>query len=223
MFKKIFAKIRKKAKIASDAAHFSWKLALFNLLPGRLCRVLIGTKHKIIMDYLCKNYSYVIEKYKNIKIESVPLKDDCPIFVCWLQGEEAMPPVVKACFASIKRFAQNHPVVLITSENFSQYVTIPDHILRKVSEGKITLTHFSDIIRVNLLAKYNAIWLDATIYLTAPLNWPLTAFHTLKEHKITGPFVSCSKYSSLCKKSPIYIRWTTFCIAGEAVREVGEN
>lgn len=166
------------------------------------------------MDYLCKNYAYVIEKYKNVKIETVPLKDDCPIFVCWLQGEEAMPPVVKACYASIKRFAQNHPVVLITSENLSQWVAIPEHILRKVSEGKITPTHFSDIIRVNLLAKYNAIWLDASIYLTAPLNWPLTALHTLKWKSKTDGALSFSGYSPVCKGQPGCTRWVVGCLGG---------
>lgn len=93
-------------------------------------------------------------------------------------------------------------------------MAIPDHILRKVGEGKITHAHFSDIIRVNLIAKYNAIWLDATIYLTAPLNWSAAPYHTLKWLSATGYPISFSGYSPVCKGQPGCLRWCGFCTGG---------
>ena len=205
MIKKIAEKIQKKAHFIRVAAHVSPRLALLNMIPSvyNVCPEFFKKSTiDMCMAYVRKHYSYVAQKHLELTPANEPVKDDCPIFVCWLQGEEAMPPVVKACYASIKHFAQNHPVVLITSENLSQWVAIPDHILRKVGEGKITLTHFSDIIRANLIAKYNAIWLDATIYLTAPLNWPATPYHTLKWLSKTGYPISFSGYSPVCKGQP---------------------
>lgn len=91
------------------------------------------------------------------------------IWTCWLQGEDNAPEIVKRCLASIRLYAGKREVIVITEKNIEQYVTFPAHIIRKKQKGIITNTHFSDILRIYLLAQYGGIWMDATVYQTSPL------------------------------------------------------
>lgn len=59
----------------------------------------------------------IISKYKNQTCDSCENIDaTSPIWVCWWQGKENMPDIVKACYNSIQKHACNHPVILITLE-----------------------------------------------------------------------------------------------------------
>lgn len=86
------------------------------------------------------------------------------IWVFWWQGELAMPPVIKECYKSILRNCNGRTVVLLDQNNFKDYITLPDYILRKFYEGVISKTHFSDILRVGLLKEYGGMWIDAAIF-----------------------------------------------------------
>lgn len=114
----------------------------------------------------------LVRQYANRNHEACgSIGAESPIWVCWWQGEEAMPDIAKACLRSIRRYACAHPVRLITAENFSEYVTFPPEIMEKQRRGLIDLTHFSDILRVSLLARYGGIWMDATVLIPSrPLD-----------------------------------------------------
>lgn len=105
------------------------------------------------------------------------------IWTCWLQGEENAPPIVQTCINSIRLHNPDKTVIVITAENLSTYIDMPDYILKKWHQGIITNTHFSDILRVCLLYQYGGIWLDATVFLgdTIPdaiLKAPFFAYHS---------------------------------------------
>ena len=51
----------------------------------------------------------------------------------------------------------------ITEKNYKDYVNMPDYIIRKQQSGEIDLTHFSDILRMMLLARHGGIWMDSTL------------------------------------------------------------
>ena len=53
---------------------------------------------------------------------------------------------------------------VVDQNNYQEFVTIPGHIEEKRQKGLISLTHFSDILRMALLAEHGGLWLDATIY-----------------------------------------------------------
>lgn len=92
------------------------------------------------------------------------------IWVFWWQGENSMPKIVQKCYRSIQQHQGNKNIVLITQDNVKQYTDIPDFIYKKMNEGKITLTHFSDILRANLIKNNGGLWMDATLYLTSSLE-----------------------------------------------------
>lgn len=133
--------------------------------------------------YLEEIYKYtleiirpVIKNYKNvIKGDELELKTNCektPIWVFWWQGEEEMPLIIKKCYKSLydNISKEKCKINLITKDNYKNYTNIPDYILKKVNNGDISLAHFSDIIRFNLLYNYGGLWIDSTIYITAPIK-----------------------------------------------------
>ena len=54
----------------------------------------------------------------------------------------------------------------IRDRNRKEYIVFPDYIEQQYEAGIITHTHFSDLLRVALLAKYGGTWIDATVFCT---------------------------------------------------------
>ena len=121
-------------------------------------------KDRCILDWMRKNYSSVIEKYRHRIYDTVEnLDSNAPVWSVWWQGEDNAPEVVKMCFAGVNARRGAHPFRIITKDNFREYIDIPEHITRKVQNKTISLTHFSDILRVYLLYHYGGLWMDATV------------------------------------------------------------
>lgn len=91
------------------------------------------------------------------------------IWVCWFQGLDNAPNIVKKCIDSIYRYNPEKEIHLITNENINDYLDLPDFIVAKRKKGIISDAHFSDIIRTELLIKYGGMWVDATTYLTGKI------------------------------------------------------
>lgn len=124
-------------------------------------------ENKIMVAFLEKDFSDIIEEYKNRSLEQdIPKESDGYIWIFWWQGYENAPPIVKKCITSIRKNAGMHPVILLTKENWQEYADIPEYITGKVESGAISLTHFSDILRMVLLADHGGLWLDATIFVS---------------------------------------------------------
>lgn len=112
-------------------------------------------------------YQPLIEEYQSSEFSQNQLIDEhAPIWIFWWQGMHTAPPIVKICFQSVKKNKGKHSILLITEKNYKDYTDIPDYIIQKLNEGKITLTHFSDILRLELLHKHGGIWMDATLWMT---------------------------------------------------------
>lgn len=126
-------------------------------------------KYSNAKRYIYEKYGNIIKKNKYEKLSSLIKKDD-PIWVFWYQGLSNAPDIVKICVASIKKNAGNHRVIIITKSNLLQYVNMPKYILEKVDSGQITLTHFSDILRMALLYEHGGIWSDATLFWSDSIN-----------------------------------------------------
>lgn len=121
--------------------------------------------HKKIYKYLEDKYSYVFSDFPEY---SAGVKvDNAPIWLFWWQGKNGMPEIVANCTKSILSNCGKHQVILITKDNYNEYINLPQYILDKIKDKTITLTHFSDILRVNLIAEHGGYWLDATIFCTS--------------------------------------------------------
>lgn len=87
----------------------------------------------------------------------------------WLQGEEDAPAVAQACIARMRHFAGGHPVHVVDRAAVFELVDIPMSVYERFDRGLISAAHFSDIVRVWLLAKYGGVWLDSSVLMTKPL------------------------------------------------------
>ena len=143
-------------------------------LPVAVGRVVldcpIGKWEKRQHFYENRVYNYLKKRYgKTLKCEIANhagngARAKKRIWVMWWQGVEGMPPIVQACYRQLLKVKKDWEVVLITKENWAEYVSFPEYVINKVENGTISLTHFSDLIRVALLSKYGGAWFDATIY-----------------------------------------------------------
>ncbi len=121
---------------------------------------------KGILRFFQKDLAKLVAQYQAISWDmSLPCRQT--IWCCWLGGEESMPDIVRACYASMQRNAPaDVQVKLITQENYRQYVTLPKYVEEKHRQGIISPAHFSDVLRFNLLSRYGGMWLDATVFVS---------------------------------------------------------
>ena len=99
-------------------------------------------------------------------------KSDC-VWSLWLQGEDKAPELVKTCWNSMRLFVPGHELVLLDSKNLFDHVDIPGYIVDKWRQGRFSATHFSDIIRTELMCSHGGLWLDSTVLLTGELSVPV--------------------------------------------------
>ena len=120
-----------------------------------------------------KKYSKIYKKYKKYLDMYNPEKDNNvdnnkpTIWILWLQGVENAPEIVKKCIKSIKYYNGDKKIVVLTKDNLFDYIKLPKYIIEKWRKGIISNTHFSDIVRIELLYDYGGIWMDATTFCTS--------------------------------------------------------
>ena len=145
-------------------------------------------KHDAIKKVLCKYCNSDIMLDNQDYGDIIP--HNAPIWILWYQGENCMPPIVKICYLSVLNNAVDHPVHLLTAENLSDFIDIPEFIIEKVKRKTISLTHYSDIIRMGLLSRYGGIWIDSTVYVSRPILSFKTSFFSIKQHRYYKRYVA---------------------------------
>lgn len=132
------------------------------------------------------------------------------IWIFWWQGIESAPNLVKGCYRSVIDNFTDWDIVLVTKNNYEQYVEIPLFIIQKLDEGAISLTHFSDILRLELLIKHGGLWLDATVFCSSGLvpssvlHSDLFVFQVLKPGS-DGRAISMSSWCMYAKTNNIIL------------------
>lgn len=209
--KKIFLIIKQDFLLAK---YFGFKVATIDFIRGVVIRgkgkygkKLEMYKHQNVNKYLIRKYGHIVESYKKIDFSKSKskIKADSPILVFWWQGIDKAPSIVKKCIESIQQHSGEHPVVIITKYNYDEYVEFPEYIIEKFEKNYMTITHFSDILRMQLLYTHGGIWMDATLYLTDNISEELCNydFYTIRHED--------EEYRDyhLCKGL-----WTGFFLAG---------
>ncbi len=106
------------------------------------------------------------QEVKSSRSLSLEHKRSKMIWFCWLQGLEQAPPIVKACYNSLRRHLTDREIKVIDNENWKEYVDLPDYIVEKWKKGRIPAALFSDLLRLELLIKYGGTWIDSTVLCT---------------------------------------------------------
>jgi hypothetical protein len=93
-----------------------------------------------------------------LKPKDLPKK----IWFLWVTGLDDAPRVVKSCYRSWLRHNPGWELTFLDKDNINQYfsIDIPAY----------TPVVLSEILRINLLAKYGGVWVDATCFCNKPLD-----------------------------------------------------
>lgn len=100
------------------------------------------------------------------KIENAPQYPmNKVIWICWLQGWNNAPWIVRKCLASWQLHNPDWDIRALDASSLQRYIELPE------LEGKeITPASMSDIIRTLLLHEYGGVWCDATLLCHRPLD-----------------------------------------------------
>jgi len=201
------------AKLLYNLIRVSKHFVFLNFLTKKI----VSLKSKLVIDYL--KCQYPLEELTHIKpsanISNITF-DSIPVWVCWFQGYEKSPAIVKACIKSIQKNLPGYKINLITIDNFKLFVDIPDVIIDKFNKGYITRTHFSDILRFYLLYTHGGLWLDATIYLSAvpdidfnrdffTLSSNVYGIDSFTKGRWSSSFLYCKKNSFLAQIMMVFL------------------
>lgn len=107
----------------------------------------------------------------NPNIPKKNFNDKIPLFILWYQGFENAPEIVKICRSSIFRYFPDNvfQLVELSEKNLYQYILIPDHISEKLLNKDFELAHYSDYIRTKLVYEHGGVWVDSTMFFSAPV------------------------------------------------------
>lgn len=171
------------------------------------CRAL----KKDISDYtmLKKRYGYLVEQtdWTVRSTDATPKR----IWICWFQGEENAPDIVRMCISSVKEAFNDYDIIVITDKNIDEFIQIPQYIKDKKQKGIIKPTHFSDLIRLELLVKYGGIWLDSTVLcgsrkLVDTLNQMDSELFMFKDMFTLDKYIAVSNWFIYAKKQNPFLK-----------------
>ena len=136
----------------------------------------LNIKNKNIQNQAYNQFCYNKLKRKfnkvinNFQCNPSTVSNSDKIWFCWFQGIENAPALVKACYESIKKNIPDKEIVVITENNYKDYIKFPDYILNKRKKGYIENAHFSDLIRLELLKQYGGLWIDSTVFVSNKID-----------------------------------------------------
>ena len=131
-----------------------------------LSLIIINSKYKTFFKYryLKSNFKYILEN--KVDYNHTHILNNT-IFWCWFQGVEKAPKLYLSALNSLKLNLKNFTIILLNDNNFRNYVHFPPYIIEKYNNNLITKTHFSDILRAELLLEYGGTWIDASVLATS--------------------------------------------------------
>lgn len=129
------------------------------------------------------------------------------IWQFWQQGiDDNTPKLVRACFSSVQKFRGEYEVIILSKELLNDYIELPDFVWEKFGTGGFDFPKIANLVRLHLLSAYGGVWLDATIYLTAPINkeWLQKDFFVLQRSEIPP-----KDLKNFTKFDPLGLSWTS--------------
>lgn len=163
-----------------------------------------------VLKKLRKKYRASIAQFQSDHTPQ-PKETSGKVWVCWFQGMENAPALVQTCYDSLRENLPGREIILLTEDNYKDYVTFPEHIQQKIDTGVITRTHLSDLLRLELLIRYGGTWVDATVFCSGNnipaymLDSDLFLFQNLKPGLDGHATCISSWFMTACTNHPILL------------------
>lgn len=197
--------------LVNDCKNKKGSIGFYRMISSSLKGTSFATKanRKLstkIISTLENDYADILDKYAHME-NKTEYDPNAPIWVCWLQGMDNAPQIVKQCVKSIKK-STKHPVIILDKDNIANYCKFPEYIYEKHESKHIENAQFSDILRMTLLAQYGGFWIDATVFIPNcfPEELFKYEFYTCKRKNQNSSFVSGYRWTSFfngCQKGSI--------------------
>lgn len=172
------------------------KLSL--VLHKDLSRGLLKKKEQYIYTWIHSFFADTIADYQVMDADLKSMSNHAePIWVCWLQGEEKAPSLVKEMLQRLRVNAGGHPVIVVTRDNWREYCVLPEVFWEKYERGLMPQQQFADILRVALLAQAGGLWVDGTMLTleTIPdivFSLPTFSIKNINSNYFGSQLVTCS-------------------------------
>ncbi|MCL1867977.1 MAG: capsular polysaccharide synthesis protein [Paludibacter sp.] len=165
-----------------------------------------------VQAVIAKKLDNYVADFRNGKIErffAIAKKPELVgkkiIWQFWYQGiDKSMPKIASACFNSVEKYSSGYEIIKLSKETLNDYIELPDFVWKRFGTGGYDITKLSNLVRLYLLSAYGGIWLDATIYLTKPLeeSWLQKDFFALQR-----PDTPPSDLKIFTRYDPIGLSW----------------
>ncbi len=93
--------------------------------------------------------------------EAKSRSENMPLWTYWATGFDTAPDIVRACHSRLQKENRSNKIIALDDSNLGNYIEIPGFIFDRLASNK---THFSDVLRLNLLARHGGIWIDSTCF-----------------------------------------------------------
>ncbi len=150
------------------------------------------------------------------KFNAVPKKPELAgkkiFWQYWHQGvSPKTSKMVIECLRSVKKYSEDYEVILLTGESVWEYIALPDFVFEKFGKDGFNFAKLANLIRLNLLSAYGGVWLDATLYLTTPIDKRILSqdFFAFQRSKTPPPDAELFR-----KFDPLYFSWNPKFLAG---------
>lgn len=143
----------------------------------------------------------------NIETYSSAQKIPSIIWTYW--HELPAPPLVELCQDNWRRMAPDHEIRALNKSNFLNWISadaIPDYFYHLPPYRQ------ADWLRLQLLAEYGGVWIDASIILTQNLQWICTAQEQYKSEYVGFYIQLFTKYPT----KPIIENWFMAAVPNSA-------
>jgi hypothetical protein len=122
-------------------------------------------RFRLFERWLKKEFSNNLVYWDSQKESAVPFQhpETAPLWFCWLQGKESMSPLSKKAYEVLKYRKGQHTLNFIDETNITDFVSLPQNIVKAYKENILSPAHYADVIRFALLEEYGGLWADSTV------------------------------------------------------------
>lgn len=165
---------------------------ILNKIPG-----VYISYDKRVRNYIRKDIYDIIDKFKHEPLVQKSNEENNKVFSLWWQGSSSMSELLNICRQSLKANINGNKLIELDKDNIDKYIKIPAYITERLNNNQISLSNFSDIIRVALLAEYGGWWIDSCLFVTRPIE-KCTHLDSPRFKPYNGPSLGKWTFGVLC-------------------------
>jgi hypothetical protein len=157
----------------------------------------------IITLILKLSYKFNYTNVESFENDNIPKK-------IWTFWDGDIPEIVNKCIGTWKKYNPNYEIIVLNKENINNHLpNINFSSMKNIDSPE----HFSDVVRIHILAKEGGIWCDASIICLKSFDW----VHELRKKENTefvGFFIDSFTLDKYKKTSPVIENWFFACKKG---------